>query len=68
MGRCFNIKGYLNSSSAPNIATDLAVLILPLRTVWELKVSVGKRIGLLVIFMTGGAYVPTLHALSNSIG
>jgi hypothetical protein len=62
MGRCFNIKVYANSSSAPNIATDLAVLILPLRTVWGLKVSVGKRIGLLIIFMTGGVYVPILLA------
>jgi hypothetical protein len=58
MGKCFNIKVYANSSSIPNIATDLAVLVLPLRTVWGLKVSIGKRMGLLAIFMTGGVYVP----------
>jgi len=52
-GRCFNVQVFANSSSVPNIATDLAVLILPLRTVWCLKISVGRRIGLLLIFLTG---------------
>jgi hypothetical protein len=52
-GKCFNIEVYANSSSVPNIITDLAVLILPLRTVWGLKISVGRRVGLLVIFITG---------------
>ncbi len=32
-GRCFNVQVFANSSSVPNIVTDLAVLILPLRTV-----------------------------------
>jgi hypothetical protein len=56
-GRCFNVQVYANSSSVPNIFTDLAVLVLPLRTVWSLKISVGRRMGLLVIFLTGSVYV-----------
>lgn len=52
-GRCFNVQVFANSSSVPNIVTDLAVLILPLRTVWCLKISIGRRIGLLFIFLTG---------------
>ncbi|OAK95185.1 hypothetical protein IQ06DRAFT_64953 [Phaeosphaeriaceae sp. SRC1lsM3a] len=52
-GRCFNVEVYANSSSVPNIFTDLAVLVLPLRTVWGLKISVGRRVGLLIIFLTG---------------
>ncbi|KAF2827650.1 hypothetical protein CC86DRAFT_321914 [Ophiobolus disseminans] len=52
-GKCFNTQVFANSSSVPNIITDLAVLVLPLRTVWELKISVGRRIGLLLIFLTG---------------
>lgn len=56
-GRCFNVQVFANSSSVPNIATDLAVLILPLRTVWGLKISIGRRIGLLLIFLTGSMYV-----------
>jgi general stress protein CsbA len=56
-GKCFNVQAYANSSSVPNIITDFAVLILPLRTVWGLKISVGRRVGLLLIFMTGSLYV-----------
>jgi hypothetical protein len=52
-GRCFNVQAFANSSSVPNIATDLAVLILPLRTVWCLKISIGRRVGLLLVFLTG---------------
>ncbi|RYO04137.1 hypothetical protein AA0119_g4280 [Alternaria tenuissima] len=52
-GRCFNVQVFANSSSVPNIVTDLAVLILPLRIVWCLKISIGRRIGLLLIFLTG---------------
>jgi putative effector of murein hydrolase len=60
MGKCFNVEVYANSSSVPNIFTDLVVLVLPLRTVWGLKVSVGRRVGLLIIFLTGSMYVPIL--------
>lgn len=52
-GKCFNTQVFANSSSVPNIFTDLAVLVLPLRTVWGLKISVGRRVGLLLIFLTG---------------
>jgi hypothetical protein len=56
-GRCFDVQVFANSSSVPNIVTDLAVLILPLRTVWCLKISIGRRVGLLFIFLTGSVYV-----------
>jgi len=52
-GRCFNIFIFGQSSSIPNIVTDAAVLLLPIRTVMELKISIGRRIGLLLIFLTG---------------
>lgn len=52
-GTCFDVQFFANSSSVPNIATDLAVLILPLKMVWCLKISIGRRIGLLLIFLTG---------------
>ncbi|KAF2026805.1 hypothetical protein EK21DRAFT_38597, partial [Setomelanomma holmii] len=52
-GKCFNLQAYANSSSVPNIVTDLAILILPLRTVWGLKISFARRVGLLLIFLTG---------------
>lgn len=52
-GKCFNVQAFAASSSVPNIATDVAVLFLPIRTIMDLKVSIGKRIGLFLIFLTG---------------
>ncbi|KAH7095038.1 integral membrane protein [Paraphoma chrysanthemicola] len=52
-GKCFDVQAYANSSSVPNIITDIAVLILPIRTVWGLKISIARRVGLLLIFLTG---------------
>lgn len=50
-GTCFDVQFFVNSSSVPNIATDLTVLVLPLKTEWCLKISIGRRIGLLLIFL-----------------
>ena len=52
-GKCFNFRAFATSSSVPNIVTDVAVLFLPIRTVIELKISVGRRAGLMLIFVTG---------------
>lgn len=71
-GHCFNIQVFANSSSVPNIFTDLVVLLLPLRTVWGLKISFGRRIGLLFIFLTGSVYIlptplPSMTPLMSSV-
>lgn len=39
-GTCFNVQFFANSSSVPNIVMDLAVMILPLRTVWGCKYDI----------------------------
>ncbi|KAF2007735.1 hypothetical protein P154DRAFT_452904, partial [Amniculicola lignicola CBS 123094] len=52
-GKCFDIYIFSQSSSVPNIITDIIVLILPIQTVIELKISTGRKIGLLLIFFTG---------------
>ncbi|CAI6338473.1 unnamed protein product [Periconia digitata] len=53
-GTCFDIVIFGQSSSIPNIVTDLVLLILPIRTVTVLKISKGRKIGLMIIFLTGG--------------
>jgi hypothetical protein len=52
-GRCFDTVAFAYSSSVPNIVTDLVVVFLPIRTVLELKVSTARKIGLMLIFLTG---------------
>lgn len=52
-GRCFNVAVFAGSSSVPNIVTDVAVLFLPIKTILDLKISIGRRIGLMLIFLIG---------------
>ena len=52
-GRCFDISAFYKSSSVPNIATDLVVLILPIPTVLALKASMIRKLGLMFVFLTG---------------
>lgn len=52
-GTCFDVVTFGESSSVPNIVTDVAILVLPIRTVMALKISVGRKAGLMFIFITG---------------
>lgn len=52
-GHCFNNMAFAYSSSVPNIVTDIVVAFLPIRTVLGLKISTGRKIGLMLIFLTG---------------
>ena len=52
-GKCFNFRAFATSSSVPNIVTDVAVIFLPIRTVVALKISIGRRAGLMLIFLMG---------------
>ncbi|TVY75857.1 hypothetical protein LSUE1_G007077, partial [Lachnellula suecica] len=52
-GHCVNIEAYYQSTSAPNIATDLVILILPIPTVIGLHASRLRKFGLLLIFIAG---------------
>jgi hypothetical protein len=52
-GHCVNVEAYYQSTSAPNIVTDLAILLLPIQTVLNLHASPLRKLGLLLIFMAG---------------
>jgi hypothetical protein len=56
-GTCFNVLAFYRASSAPNIATDAAILILPIPTVWQLKASMIRKLGLMLVFLTGSVLV-----------
>lgn len=56
-GKCFNVEALYKASSAPNIATDVVILILPIPTVWLLKASRIRKLGLMLVFLTGSVLV-----------
>lgn len=52
-GTCRNLKSVLIGNSIPNIMTDVALLVLPLRQVWSLVPTFQLRLQLLVVFSLG---------------
>ena len=50
---CIDLIAYWRYISTPNIATGVAMLILPIPVIWRLKVSKGQKWGLLFVFGMG---------------
>ncbi|PYH47015.1 uncharacterized protein BP01DRAFT_412158 [Aspergillus saccharolyticus JOP 1030-1] len=51
---CFNLQAFYRWMSFPNILSDVAMLVLPLPMVSRLQMSRYQKIGLGIIFATGG--------------
>ncbi|MCJ1250588.1 hypothetical protein MMC30_007816 [Trapelia coarctata] len=52
-GQCFNQTAFYSASNVPNTVTDLAMLLLPMPTIWGLQISKFRKLGLTMIFVTG---------------
>ena len=52
-GYCIDFGAAFKSSSAPQIATDVAIMILPIPTVVHLQASTSRKFGILAIFLVG---------------
>lgn len=65
-GKCIEVTTFYDWMSFPNIVTDVVMLVLPLPMIYRLQLSRRQKIGLAVIFATGGVYV-TSHFLPLNI-
>lgn len=65
--KCIRITDFYYANAAINIATDLTILVLPLRILWGLHMPLRQRMSLCALFGLGGLYVtpytPVLMAL-----
>jgi hypothetical protein len=52
-GTCVDQPVFYRTVSAPNIATDLVILLLPIRMILELKTSSSRKVGLSLVFLSG---------------
>ncbi|KAF4636426.1 hypothetical protein G7Y89_g1666 [Cudoniella acicularis] len=52
-GHCFNSRAHFLYGSLPNIVTDVAMLLLPIPTLWKLQSSMKVKIGVFLTFLTG---------------
>ncbi|KAJ4111472.1 hypothetical protein NW768_011826 [Fusarium equiseti] len=52
-GKCIDLKASFIGNAIPNIATDVAILCLPVKQILKLQVNTAQKLSLLVIFMLG---------------
>ena len=52
-GHCFNTNAAFQATGIFNVLSDFAILLLPIPSVWRLKVSLRKKIGIIAIFSAG---------------
>lgn len=49
-GHCFDIQGFFHAQALPGFILDLAIMALPMDTIWRLNLPRVKRFALLGIF------------------
>ncbi|RVD85883.1 uncharacterized protein DFL_004187 [Arthrobotrys flagrans] len=52
--KCIDVDPLYFINAALNTITDIAILVLPLRTLWKLKMPTSQKVGLIMLFTTGG--------------
>ncbi|KAH8429732.1 uncharacterized protein LDX57_007404 [Aspergillus melleus] len=52
-GTCFDQILWYEISNIPNVVGDLMILVLPIPTVWGLKASTGRKLGIAMVFFMG---------------
>ena len=60
-GTCIDWLPFVLTLAGTNLATDVALLVLPLREIWRLQMRMTQKIGLSVTFTVGIVSVSHLH-------
>jgi hypothetical protein len=63
---CINRLMLYDATAASNTILDIMILCLPVRMIWNLQMSLSKRIQLILTFMLGTLYAMPAHFLSSS--
>jgi hypothetical protein len=53
-GTCFDIIAFWYANASYTIATDLILLVLPMRVIWGLQLRSMQKIAVLMVFAMGG--------------
>ncbi|MCJ1357489.1 MAG: hypothetical protein MMC33_007485 [Icmadophila ericetorum] len=61
-GKCLDLPVLLDSSGLFNIISDVCILLVPLKGVWHLQMTRGRKIGVYMIF-TVGAIAPAFSTI-----
>ncbi|KZF22835.1 hypothetical protein L228DRAFT_137464 [Xylona heveae TC161] len=52
-GRCINVDAWFIGQAVPNIATDIAILAMPLPVIWTLQIPLSQKMAVCAIFLLG---------------
>ena len=63
-GHCIQTTNFYIILASLNLATDVAVLILPIPFIWNLQVRKSKKLSLSVIFLLGSLYTQRIQEAS----
>ena len=61
---CIDDVSFYYAQAALNVATDVLVIALPIPVTWRLRLTVRKRLEIMLLFVLGGVYV--WHVLFDS--
>ncbi|KAK0721237.1 hypothetical protein B0T21DRAFT_386173 [Apiosordaria backusii] len=53
-GKCINQQAVFDSANILNMATDFIILVMPIWMLWDLRVGIKRKVGVMVILMAGG--------------
>lgn len=65
-GECYDVLLGFLITEIINLALDVGVALLPIKTIWDLNLPLRERIGIVIIFLTAGLYVTDLFNTFNS--
>ena len=52
-GRCINVSSLFNMSGIFNTVTDLLILLIPVKLVWNLRMKRKTKLGIAAVFTVG---------------
>lgn len=53
-GRCISLNTFYRTETPINILVDGAILLLPMPALWKLQAPRSRKVGLTIVFITGG--------------
>jgi hypothetical protein len=56
-GKCINVNNLLNVSGMFNFLTDVLILLIPVKSVWNLQMKTKRKLQIVAIFTVGAVYV-----------
>ena len=59
-GTCIKISSLLNTSGLFNTITDTMILLVPVKSVWNLHMTMKRKVGVVAVFTVGFTYVSCL--------